>query len=139
MKNYLIVSGITLGVLVIGIVIGLKLKGELQVGSVSVSNEYVSTTTSAGRFPVTYNLASGQGTLGQVTITGAAAGSITLYDATTTNINLRTDNLATSSLLIADFPMLTATSTYVYDSQFRWGLTVVTNGTIPTSTIMWRK
>lgn len=139
MRNYLIVFGITAGILVIGIIIGLKLADKPSVGSVGVTSEYQATTTSPGRFPSAYLLLTGGGTLGSVVVTGPASGSISLYDATTSDVNLRTGQKATSSLLIADFPMGTATSTYTFDSVFFNGLYIQTNGTMPTSTITFRR
>lgn len=107
-------------------------------GSVSRASEYQGTTTSQGFFNPEISVVSGNGTLGQVTITGAAAGLISIYDATTSNVNLRTGNKATSTILIASFPASAAVGTYTFDRVFFDGMYVSITGTIPTSTITYR-
>lgn len=137
-KYHIIIAALS----IVFVLVSVKLvffNDKTSVGGVSKASEYHATTTSPGRFPSAYLLSTGVGTLGSVIITGPAAGSISLYDATTSNVNLRTGQKATSSLLIADFPMNTATSTYVFDSIFIDGLYIQTNGTMPTSTITWRE
>ena len=109
-----------------------------NVGSVSVGSEYYSTTTRPTLTPAIQVAKNGPGAVGNVTITGAAAGAIRLYNATTTNINLRTSQKATSSILIADFPNSTVAGTYVVDAAFSDGLIIDILGTIPTTTVTWR-
>ena len=76
------------------------------------------------------------GILNRVTLTGAGAGSLALYNATTTNVNLRA--LATSSLpVIAQFPNATVAGTYEFNTGFTDGLVAEFTGAIGTSTIMW--
>lgn len=80
----------------------------------------------------------GQTMLGSVIVTGSNSGIIDLYDATTSDVNLRTSNLATSSIRIANFPTNTATGTYVFDTVVKRGLLYVGSGTVATSTITWK-
>ena len=113
-------------------------------GSVTVGNEYQSTTTPlAGDLDLRgandiVTLKVGTGTLGQVVVTTSNVVAFQLYDATTSNVNLRMDQAATGTLLLADFPKFTATSTYTFDLTFKRGLLLVGSSTMATSTIMWR-
>ena len=75
------------------------------------------------------------GILGSVVITGVGTGDLTLYNATTTNANLRA-TAATSSLpVIASFPANTAVGNYDFDVAFNDGLLAVFSGAIGTSTL----
>lgn len=106
--------------------------------SVPQGHEYQSTTTLSS-FPDNNVVKSEGGTLGSVIITGATAGSpFAIYDATTTNVNLRTGNKATSSITIASFGTGYATGTYTFDSVFFTGLLVDIGTVIPTTTITYR-
>jgi hypothetical protein len=108
---------------------------EQALGSVARSNEYQSTTTDA-TFPTFKVIKSGDGSLAQVTITTAGTGSLTFYDATTTDRTLRT-NAATTTL--AKFQITTTVGTYTFDSIFRYGLLVETTGSnIGSTTITYR-
>lgn len=114
-------------------------KEEFTAGSVSVSNEYIATSTgetSGGTAPQIL-LKSGLSTLGQVTITGAATGEMYIYDATTTNNDLRIST-ATTSITRVHFPASTVAGTYVFDAQFNNGIFIETIGTAPTTTILYR-
>lgn len=106
-------------------------------GSTIQGSEYQATTTTTGNFLNDISLNAGQ-TLGSVVITGAAAGTIDLYDATTSNINLRTGNLASSTILLASFPASAAVGTYTFDRIARYGVYVHIVGTMPTTTITFR-
>ena len=134
--------GILIGVVMLSLAgtIGFLLpKGEQNVGSVMPSGEYKSTTTtSVMKDPVV--LKEEGGALGSIIVTNAMPNwSFDLYDATTTNINLRTNRLATSSIYLASFPATTATGTYVFDASFYNGLTLSKKGgTAGTATITWR-
>lgn len=115
-----------------------SMKSQSALGSVEVSNEYNATTTFAGHTKDSRLLKTGAGSLGSVIITGDNTGFIRLYNATTSNINNRTGNVATSSLLIADFPASSPEGTYTFDSNFTTGLLMITVGNQATSTITWR-
>lgn len=113
--------------------------------SVEVGNTYRSTTTPTVADltnlcpPLPFTASSSIGTLGSVNVTVAGTGTLTIYDATTTNNNLR-QSAATSSLILVDFPASTAGS-YHFDIEFRRGLLVdySTGGTgAPTTTISFR-
>lgn len=107
-------------------------------GSVSASSEYHATTTSTGRFTAQTSITTTGGALGSVIITGAATGVINLYDATTTNVALRTGQKATSTILVATFPASTAAGTYTFDEILYDGLFIDIIGTMPTTTITYR-
>ncbi len=116
--------------------------------SVSVTNEYQATSTAAstvygatitGDQAITATTSPRLGSLGSVIILGANTGVWHLYDATTTNVNLRTGNKATSTILLASFPASLAAGTYTFDVEFVHGLLLDhTVGNMPTSTITYR-
>lgn len=107
-------------------------------GSTSRGSEYQATTTTAGSFLPEQLLQTGGGTLGSVIITGAAAGVINIYDATTSNVSLRTNQPASSSILLATFPVSAAAGTYTFDRVFFTGLYVSVVGVMPTTTVTFR-
>jgi hypothetical protein len=114
-------------------------------GSVEVASEYYSTTTdSVALHPeerVLKSMSGGTigGSVGQVTITGAGAGRIELYNATTSVAANRAAQYSTSSILIASFPASAAAGTYTFDATFDVGLLLVTPDAVaPTSTVTWR-
>lgn len=107
-------------------------------GSVGYGNEYHSTTTAPAFFPAEKTLMTTPGSLGSVVITGAGAGVINIYDATTSNVALRTNQAPTSTILLASFPTSAAVGTYTFDLQYYSGLYISIVGTMPTTTITYR-
>lgn len=113
-------------------------------GSTIQGNEYTATSTAANAVygaSITDDtlIKTGQGALAQIIITGANTGIFHFYNATTTDVNKRTGNKATSTILIASFPASTATGTYTFDAEFTDGLLLeLTSGNMATSTIMYR-
>lgn len=108
-------------------------------GSVSSSNEYAATTTNATS-QLVRALRTSRGSLGQVTITGANTGTMTLYDATTSDATKRATSKATTTLnILADFPASAAAGTYTFDAAFTDGLLLVSTGLPATSTITHRQ
>jgi len=107
-------------------------------GSVTVGNEYNSTTlvpTSAVGDVITNY----QAVLGSVIMYGGAGGGLTIYNATTTNVNLRTGKTATSSLeKVAAFQASQAAGTYTFDVTGAVGLIYEFAGAVATSTITYR-
>ena len=116
-----------------------------NLGSARVSDAYQATTT-----PQVADMAnlcpsrSGQpsfttGILGAVNVLNANTSAFTIYDATTTNITLR-GNLATSSLILAEFPGSPTEGSYHLDVEFKQGLLVdyATTATVSTTTISYR-
>src|SRR3990170_4465983 len=103
----------------------------LSLGSVTVGNEYQSTTSSAWLTRVNpITLKPGPGTLGQVAVLGAPTDFVhTFYDATTSNINNRTNNKATTTLVIVGIPAGATVGTYTFDAEFTNGLLLVASGT----------
>ena len=104
--------------------------------SVSEAMEYQATTTGATTLN-TRTLKDRYGSLAQVTVLGANTGTMTFYDATTSNATLRAG--ATSTLpIIAEFPANIAAGTYTFDARFINGLLLVVQGTPATSSVMFR-
>lgn len=79
----------------------------------------------------------GGGTLGSVVVTTAGAGSFVLYDATTTNVNLRAGATTTLRQLAA-FPGSATVGTYTFDTAYSMGLIVEFTGTQGTTTLTYR-
>lgn len=111
-------------------------------GSTTYGNDYAATTTIQATWILdgflTSTSTATNGTLGSVVITGAAAGTINIYDATTTNINLRAASMSTSSILLATMPASAAAGTYTFDRRYYNGLIVNIVGAVPTTTITYR-
>ena len=111
---------------------------QVSFGSVDKSSEYHATTTLATTLGQNL-VASGQGTFGSVIINVLGAGSTVFYDTTTTNINLRTGQIATTSLNILGVVAASqANGTYTYDEIYYNGIMAVYNGAQGTSTITYR-
>lgn len=107
-----------------------------SLGSVSISESYIATTTNDYDGTALANLSvlkKSPGQLGSVTITGAAAGVINLYDATSTVTNTE---WATTTLVT--IPASAAAGTYTLDASFTKGLLYELIGTAPTSTITFK-
>lgn len=119
--------------------IGLLLfKGEngLITGSVSPIGVYKSTVTRNHAGTAITNLSvlgTGSCTLGSVIITGAGAGVINIYDATSTVTNAE---WATTTL--ATIPANAAAGTYTFDISAYKGILIETVGVVGTSTISYR-
>jgi len=126
-------------VIVLGATIFISPARDVVLSSVQQGSEYHATSTknavgtSIPNFTV---LQTGASTLGHVVITGANTGIINIYDATTTNVNLRVG--ATSTLQVVNIPASTATGTYQFDSTFYNGILIEHSGSVPTTTITWR-
>lgn len=137
-------SLLAIGILLLAVFIG-WLGIRPAVGSVSVSNDYNATTTAPSNVYGAQNaqtslIRTGYGSFGSVIVTGANTGVMNFWDATTTNVNLRTGQVATSSLrLLASLPASVAAGTYTFDVLFTTGLIYdVFGGTIATTTITYR-
>lgn len=101
-------------------------------------SDYNATTTFAASAPNERLIKTGSGSLGSVVITGKNTGLMTLYNATTSNVNLRTGNKATSTIMLVDYPTNAPEGNYVFDIQFTDGLLLVTTTGVATSTITYR-
>ncbi len=152
---------VVIGVVVIAVAIGAYLLGankppiekttvvERTVGSVNIGAEYsriniaastaYGATTTPQRTATVGTIKIGSGSLGSVVITGAAAGLMNFYDATTSDVTKRTNNVATSTILLASLPASLVAGTYVFDVEFRTGLFVDITGTYPTTTVTYRQ
>lgn len=107
-------------------------------GSVTMGSEYHGTTTSPIGFAPESLVQTGSGVLGHIVLTGTSTGYINVYDATTSNINLRTGQVPTSTILIANIPISAQANTYAFDRIFYNGLYVSVVGQMPTTTITFR-
>lgn len=128
----------------IGLILGaMWFTPQKSLGSVFVTSEYYATSTAAnttvGSFTSSRIIKAGAGAvLGSLVITGANTGRMNFYDATTTDVNLRTGNPATSTILIASFPPNAAAGTYTFDITTKQGLYLDIIGVAATSTITYR-
>lgn len=136
---------IAIGVIVV-IVLAVVLSSDNPkgLGSVFPTGEYQATSTAAnnifGAQTADVLIATGRGSLGTVVVLGADTGIINFYDATTTNDSLRTVSVATSTILITSLPASLVAGTYVFDAEFTVGLFMdLDTGTMPTTTITWRR
>lgn len=135
---------VNLGMIVGMIILTALFLTQRSFGSINdISSAYEATTTRAsfdgtamtatGASPKTLSV--GQGTLGSVVIVGASAGTIDLYDATTTGPH--SDYTGTTTL--ASFPFSSTVGTYTFDVKYTHGLMLVLSGTTGTTTITWKK
>lgn len=117
-------------------------KPNAAIGSVEQGNDYNATTTRNFTGTALTNLTvlkAGSGTLARVTVTGANTGIVRFWNATTTDVNRRTGNTASSSLLMIEIPASAAANDYDFDAEFSTGIIYeVVSGLAPTSTISWR-
>lgn len=136
----LIVGSILLTILVFISVISEKT--EMAEGSTFVGQDYVATSTKYFPGSSLTNLTlirNGSGTVARVTITGANTGVVRLWNATTSDVNRRTGNPATSSLQFIELPTNLAAGTYDFDVEFNTGILYeLVSGNAPTSTIIYR-
>lgn len=154
MKDKIVPVVIVALMLVVAFLIGAKKPAHVvtvdrNVGSVEVSSEYsrlniansavYGATTTPRRTSTAGTIKTGSGALGSIVITGAAAGLMNFYDATTSDVTKRTDNVATSSILLASIPASLVAGTYTFDIEFKTGLFVDINGTYPTTTVTYRQ
>ena len=146
-KGYGIIIIMVVAVLVVGGIIGYVIQKdktdkvvpeEETMGSVG-NLPYRATTTPEDLTWTDQLLDTGAGVLGSVVITTSGDLAFDLLKATTTNDNLRTTSVATSSILLASFPADTAVGTYTFDVSYSNGLYLdVKSGTLCTSTITYK-
>lgn len=123
--------------LVVGLFAGYNALPE-SLGSVVQGGEYFSTSTGGNLIPVPQQLlVTGPGALGSVVITGAGAGVMNFYNATTTSVLARTGRKPTSTIWIASIPASAAAGTYTFDANFYDGLLMELETVEPTSTVTW--
>ena len=138
MKN-IIIGILLVAVIFLGyfMVVTLADKSQEPKGSVARVSEYFATTTTNNLADLAV-LQSTRGTLGSVVVTLTGTDDYTLYNATTSNVNLRTGNVGTSSLLQIVIPASIAAGTYTFDTVFDTGI-LIDYGTNPaSSTITYR-
>lgn len=85
-------------------------------------------------------LKNGPGVLGSVNIWNETIGQLILVDATTTNINLRTGNYPTTTVMNITIPASLAEGSYPFNTTFNYGLIAVCTGSsnVASSTITWQ-
>lgn len=115
----------------------------VQASDFSEASDYIATSTSSngayGAISAGELIRRSSGSFGSIIITGANTGVLNIYNATTTNVNLRTGNTPTSTILLASIPANTVAGTYTFDAQYTVGLYLdLVSGVMPTSTITYR-
>lgn len=148
MSKVLTIIGVLAGLGLLGYIFLASLIPAISQGSVMQFNEYMSTSTRsiAGANNITnlalVNVPSGScaskcpGAVGSVVITGDNTGWIRLWDATTTNVNLRVG--ATTTLNWIEVPASAPEGTYTFDVNFFNGILLEESGNVATATITWR-
>lgn len=135
---------ISIGLIAVLAVVWVELiqNDNVALGSVSVAESYMATTTSPAATYSTGISAAGEyllkktpGQFGSVVLLGANTGIFELYDATTSNANLRTKTATTT---LATVPASMAAGTYIFDVGFNYGLLLVVRGAPATSTITFK-
>lgn len=118
---------------------------QIALGSVPVGNQYVSTTTPTvvthtNLCPARVGMASSTtGVLGNVNITIQGTTGWTIWDATTTDVSLRSADQATSTIRLIHFGAGTPAGSYQIDAEFKRGLVVDYSGAnTASSTISYR-
>jgi hypothetical protein len=138
-REYFGIAAIIFVIAVVGVILQ---RPGLTTGSTVVGNDYMATSTrnSAGTALTNLTLLKTVGgTLARVTITGANTGIVRFYNATTSDVNKRTGNPATSTLLMVEIPASAASDTYDFDAEFNTGILYeLVSGLAPTSTISFR-
>lgn len=122
----------------------LSMRTPIANGSTLQGQEYMATSTApstayGATISTSRVIRTGSGSLASVIITGANTGIVNFYDATTTNVSLRTGQAATSTILLASLPASLVAGTYVFDVVYSNGLLIdIVSGSVPTSTISYR-
>lgn len=112
--------------------------GSVEVGSQTQSTTTPQLATRTNLCPAPSGSASTTtGVLDAVHALGPSTGYMLIMDATTTNINLRTGNRATTTLILAWYPVGFGTTTNQFGVEFKNGLLVDYTGTA-TTTISYR-
>lgn len=143
-KNKIVLAlFITSGLFLFALLLGNSFARLAVASTPSEASDYTATSTAAngayGAFTTGRRLKPGAGSFGSIVITGANTGVINVYNATTTDVNKRTGQKATSTILIASIPASTAAGTYVFDASYTDGLYIdLVGGHMPTSTITYR-
>ena len=69
---------------------------------------------------------------------GSKTGTVSFYDATTSDVTLRLGQRATTSIILAEFPGGIASTTFEMNMEFKTGLLMVVTGIPATSTVTWK-
>lgn len=129
----------------VGAFVVMTYRADTSLAAVGIGNEYIATSTAQNSMygantSQSFLIATGQGSLGTVIVSGANTGIVNFYDATTTNVSKRTGQPATSTILLFSMPASLAAGSYPIDVQFTTGLIMDLNGgNMPTTTITYRR
>ena len=141
-KKFLGIVLVAMFVTITALVMVLSKDTEKAYGSAFPGTDYFATSTRYFPGSSLTNLTllrNGSGTLARVTITGANTGVVRLWNATTSDVNKRTGNPATSTLLYVELPTNLVAGTYDFDVVFDKGILYeLVSGDTPTSTIIMR-
>lgn len=147
-KYWFQISLISVGLALIIMVLTLIVRNpERAFGEVAVGSQTVATNTPQ-LVDLTNLCPTGAGQASSTTgvldfvnlLTPSTGGYIAFYDATTSDVNKRTNNLSSSTILLAWFPPGTGTTTgpYKLGVGFNYGLLVDTTSGMATATIGYR-
>lgn len=143
MKNKLLgLILVAMTLTIVGLLVVVSKESKIAQGSTFVGQDYLATSTRYFPGASLTNLTlikNGSGTVARITITGANTGVVRLWNATTSNVNLRTGNPATSSLKFIELPASLVAGVYDFDVEFNTGILYeLVSGNAPTSTIIYR-
>ncbi len=126
-------------VVIIGVIVFTKKDNQqLSLGG-SAGEPYDATSTYSGIPWADILLKTGQGTLGSFIVLGADTTQFDILNATTTDVNKRTGNKATSSILMVSVPSSATAGVYTFDSIFTDGLYVDVKATgVGATTLTWK-
>ena len=134
--NYKNILSVCLLIVIVGVLSLLQQRPWQVLGNISAGEAMVGTTTPA-LANNTVLCASG-GVIGSVDVVGAGTGALWLYDATTTNINLRLGNKSSTTIHKYQLPIGYATSTRALNMEFTTGLIVTYTTGVASTTITYR-
>jgi hypothetical protein len=136
MKKILLTLIITIAVF-IGVLLGLRLAQKPAPLGGAYDEVTYSTTTPVAAATTVLKTKSGQ--LVTLVVTKTDTGTVSFYNATTSDITKRTGGVATSTILIANFPTGATAGTYNFsNASFSNGLLMVTTAGFASSTITWK-
>lgn len=152
LKEKSLLSLVISGAIFLGFMFGVSYFKDARTGeaNVNIGAELQATTTGATggagftgsvariQYDVNDTNAAKQGMLGSIYFAAPTVSRVCAYDATTTNVNLRTGNMSSTTLLIGCFPSGTGTSTVPLNVAYRFGLIFAWDGTVSSTTITSR-
>lgn len=132
---------LVLVVVAVGFLVTAELRqSDVSLGGFTTGNAMLSTTTPniVSGTNLCGNTAAQTGVLGSITLTGTGSGGITILDATTTNVALRTGNIVDSKVTLASIPKFATSTTYEFNVRSNTGLVLRYESGVATATITYR-